>query len=235
MPRGSVMTFTDRWAFSWVWVDNVLPTAIGALCALIMVREGIPLWAFLVAPALCWSIWQIARRLGLRLAFRVALVVSLAVAVLVYLFLFFAVDTDKLYQAVADAGIGVNAVSSDRQTIMVSIQPVSWGPERNRALRAIFSATHTYAKSQKQVRIQWGDAMISTVEIADIEAFIAAKITYREMLNRMEWFGTPDVLPGESTNRQAHRQTDQLLRWGSTSIVPVASGKVGPQPRPMQY
>jgi hypothetical protein len=226
------MAQDERWAFGSPWVDNLLPLAIGVLCAIVVTIEGGPLWALLVVPALCWSIWRIARRLGVRLAIRVVIVVSLAVAILVYVFLFFTVNTDKLHQDVADADIGVNAVSSDRRTIVVSIQPVSWGPERNRALRAIFAAADAHAKSQKQVRIQWGDAMISTVKITDIEAFMAEKITYREMLNRMEWFGTPDVLPDDSTNRQAYCQTKQPLLPGWTSVNAVPSGKVGTQARP---
>lgn len=196
------------------WADNVLPLAVGILCALVVAFEGGPFWALLVLPASCWLAWQVALWLGARLVFRVVVVGALAVVILVYVFLFFTVDTDTFHRDVADAGIGVNAVSSDRRTIVVSIQPMSWGPDRNRALRAVFAAADAHAKSQKQVRIQWGDAMISTVKITDIEAFMAEKITYREMLNRMEWFGTPDVLPDDSTSRQTNRQTIQLLRLG---------------------
>ena len=121
----------------------------------------------------------------------------------------------------SDAGIGVDAVSSDRRTIVVSIQPVSWGPERNRALRAIFAAAGAHAKSQKQVRIQWGDAMTSTVEMKDVEDFMAGHITYIEMLNRLDWSGTPDVLPDDSTgNRGAWLIYAQHLTG-------VANGKAG--------
>ncbi len=197
----NVMTRNTRWTFGSLWVDNVLPVVIGASCAPVVIREAGPFWTLLLVPALCWCVWQLVRRLGARLGVRVLLVTSLAVAILGYMFLFFGVDTTKLYQTVADAGIGVNTVSSDRHAVVVSIQPVSWGPERNVALRTIFAAAHTHAKSKKLVRIQWGDAMTTTVKMNDIEAFIAGEITYREMLNRMDWSGTPDILPDESTTR----------------------------------
>jgi hypothetical protein len=153
----------------------------------------------LAVPALCWCVWQLARRFGTQFVIRVLLVTSVTIVILVCFLLLFGVDTARLYQAVADAGIGVNAVSSDRNAIIVSIQPVSWGPERNIALRAIFVAARTHARSKKSVRIQWGDAMTTTVRMKDVEQFLAGHITYREMLNRMEWSGTPDVLPEDST------------------------------------
>ena len=71
--------------------------------------------------------------------------------------------------------------------------------KRNDALRAIFAAAHTYARSKKAVSIQWGDAMTTKVRMKDIEQLLAGHITYREMLNRIEWSGTPDVLPEDST------------------------------------
>ena len=226
------MTRNEGWTFGSLWVDSLLPAAIGAICGLVVILEGGPFWTLLVVAALCWGIWQLARRLGGRLGVRVVLVVSLAVATLVYFFLFFGVDTSKLRQAVADAGIGVNAVSSDRKTIVVSIQPVSWGSERNRALRAVFAAAHTYAKSQKNISIQWGDAMTTSIEMKDIEEFTAGQITYREMLNRMDWSGTPAVLPEDSNNRDANHQANQPLRLAWTSIHQVPSVIVRLQPGP---
>jgi hypothetical protein len=197
------MTRNARWTIGSLWVDNASPLAIGVLCALIIIREGGPFWTLLVVPALCWCVWQLARWLEGRLFIRVLLVAALTVGILLYVYLFFGVDTAKLYAAVADAGIGVKTVSSDRNGIVVSIRPVSWGPERNRAMRAIFAAAHTHAKAKKNVSIQWGDAMISTVKMKDVEAFIAGQITYREMLNRMDWSGTPDILPEDSTASHA--------------------------------
>jgi hypothetical protein len=194
------MTRTAKWSFGSLWVDNTLPVAIGVLCALIIVREGGPIWASLVVPALCWCVWQLARWLEGQLVIRVLLVASLTVVITVCFFLFFGVDTAKLREAVSDAGIGVKAVSSDGNAIIVRIRPVSWGPERNTALRAIFAATHAHARSKKRVIIQWGDAMTTTVKLRDVEAFVAGHITYREMINRMDWSGTPDVLPEDSTS-----------------------------------
>ena len=204
------MTRNEGCAFGWPWVDSLLPAAIGASCGLAVILEGGPLWTLLVVAALCWGIWQLALRLGGRLGVRIALVTSLAVATLICFFLFSGVDTARLYQAVVDAGIGVNTVSSDRKMIVVSIQPVSWGPERNRALRAVFAAAHTYAKSQKRVSIQWGDAMITSIEMKDIEEFTAGRVTYRELLNRMDWSGTPNVLPDDSNNRDANHQATRV-------------------------
>ena len=91
--------------------------------------------------------------------------------------------------------------------IFISIRPVSWGPERNEALRAIFAATHKHAQSKKRVLVQWGDAMTSTAQMSDIKAFVAGHITYREILNRLEWSGTPDILPdGDSLDDSAKNQ-----------------------------
>ena len=193
------MTQHTRWTLGSLWIDNALPVASGVLCAFFVIREGGPSWTLPVVPTLFWSTWQLARWLEGRLVVRVLLVGSLAAAILLYVFLFSGVDTVKLREAVSNAGVEVNAVSSDRSGVTVSIQPVSWGPERNKALRAIFAAAHAHARSKKRVSIQWGDAMTTTIEMQDIEAFITGHITYREMLNRMEWFGTPDVLPEDST------------------------------------
>jgi hypothetical protein len=190
------------WTGGSLWVDHALPLAIGVLCALVVKHEGGPFWTVLVVPASCWFVWQLARRVRGRLGVRILLVTFVAAVILGCFFLFFSVDTAKLRQAVADAGIGVKMVSSDRNWIVVSILPVSWGPERNLAMRAIFSAAHTYARSKNRVRIQRGDAMVTTVKMKDIGAFMAGKITYREMLNRMDWSGTPDVLPDDSSGIQ---------------------------------
>lgn len=181
------MTHQARWTWGSVWIDNLVPVAIGLLAALSVIWVGGPLWTLVLVPALSWSTWQLARWFEERLVVRVLLVVSLAVATLSYVFLFSGVDT----------------ASSDRNGVSVSIKPVSWGPERNKALRAIFTAAHTYARSKKRVSIQWGDAMTTTIEMKDIEAFISGRITYREILNRMEWFGTPDVLPEDSNTSRA--------------------------------
>ena len=229
--------YNAGWSFGSLWVDSLLPAAIGASCGLVVMLEGGPFWTLPVVAALCWGIWQLARRLGGRLGVRVVLVASLAVATLVTFILFSGVDTARLHQAVVDAGIGVNAVSSDRKTVIVNIQPVSWGPERNRALRAVFSAAHTYAKSQKRVSIQWGDAMTSSIEMKDIEEFTAGQITYREMLNRMDWSGTPAVLPEDSNNRDANHQSNPRLRLAWTRIhqVPSVIVRLQPGPTPPDY
>lgn len=160
-------------------------------------REGGPTWVVLVVPAFCWFAWHLLRRFDVRLAVRVVSVTAFAIVVLFFATRLFDVDTDKLRRAVQDAGISVNAVSRDRteRAVVVSIQSVSWGPERNQALRAIFAAANSYAKMQKMVSIQWGDAMITTVAMNDIAAYFAEQITYGEMINRMQWSGTPDILP----------------------------------------
>lgn len=197
------MTQQARWTWGSVWIDNLVPVAIGLLAALSVMWVGGPVWTLLLVPALSWSTWQLARWFERRLVGRVLLVVSLAVAILSYVFLFSGVDTAKLRETVSDAGIEVDTVSSDGNGVSVSIQAVSWGPDRNKALRAIFAAAHAHARSKKRVSIQWGDAMTTTIEMKDIEAFISGRITYREMLNRMEWFGTPDVLPEDSNTSRA--------------------------------
>ena len=206
------MTQNEGWNAGSLWLDNVFPLAVGVLCTLVVIYQGGPLWTLGVVPLLFWCAWQLARWSGGRLTLRVGLVTAIAVMILMYAFLFFGVDTAKLHQAVADAGIPVNTVSSDRNAVIISIRPVSWGPERNVALRAIFTAAHTHAKSKKNVKVRWGDAMTSTIEMNDIAAFLAGQITYREMLNRMVWYGTPDVLPDESSNRQANRMMEQKSR-----------------------
>ena len=67
-------------------------------------------------------------------------------------------------------------------------------------MRAIFAAAHKHARLKKRVVIQWGDAMATTVKMKDVKEFIAGHITYKEMLNRMDWSGTPDILPDDSTS-----------------------------------
>jgi hypothetical protein len=204
------MTRNAGWSFGSLWLDNALPTAIGALCALIIMYQGGPFWSLLAVPLLCWCVWQLTLWSRGMLGLRIGLVTSIALILIAYVFLLFGVDTAKLHQAVADAGIPVNTVSSNRSAVVVNIQPVSWGPERNVALRAIFTAAHTHAKSKKNVQVRWGDAMTSTIEMNDIAAFLAGQITYREMLNRMEWYGTPDVLPDDSSGREAHHRIGKL-------------------------
>jgi hypothetical protein len=166
------MTGKARWAFGSLWVDTASPIAVGLLGALILIREGGAIWTLLAVPALCCCVWQLARWLETQLVIRLLLVTAFTIVILVCFFILFGVDTARLYQAVADAGIGVNAVSSDRNAIIVSIRPVSWGPERNIALRAIFVAARTHARSKKSVRIQWGDALTTTVKMKDIEQFL---------------------------------------------------------------
>jgi hypothetical protein len=205
------------WSFGTLWLDNALPTAIGAACALVVIFLGGPFWSLLVVPLLCWCVWLLTRRAGVKPGLRIGLVISIAVILVAYVFSLFGVDTAKLHQAVVAAGIPVNTVSSERSAVVVDIQPLSWGPERNVALRAIFTAAHTHAKSKKSVQVRWGDAMTSTIEMNDIAAFLAGQITYREMLNRMVWYGTPDILPDESSDRQvlglSYRRPASSIGW----------------------
>jgi hypothetical protein len=193
-----------KWTADSSWIDHVLPLAVGACCGLITILQGGPFWTLPILSALTWCTWQLAFWLKAKLIVRVFLVMALSIVVLVVVYLTFRVDSAKLLQAISDVGIRVNAVSSGRDGVVVSIQPVSWGPERNRAMRAIFSAAHTHARSKKRVSIQWGDAMTATINMKDIDAFLAGKITYREILNRMDWSGTPEILPDDSTGRQAN-------------------------------
>jgi hypothetical protein len=182
-----------------VWFDHALPVTAGLLIGFIFVREGGGVWTVLGVPALFWSFWQVLRRLEIPSVVCALLLTSATIAILVYLLLFFGVDTARLRQAIVDAGIGVNAVSGDRSGLIVSIQPVSWGPERNMALRGVFAAVHTHAGSKKRVSIQWSDGMTTTIQMKDIEAFVAGQISYKEILNRMDWSGTPNVLPEDTT------------------------------------
>jgi hypothetical protein len=211
------MTRNAGWTWGELWLDNVLPAAIGASCALVVMYLDGPFWSLLVVPLLCWCVWQLTRWSGVGLGLRIGLVTAIAVILIAYVLLVFGVDTAKLHQAVVAAGIPVNTVSSERSAVVVDIQPLSWGPERNVALRAIFTAAHTHAKSKKSVQVRWGDAMTSTIEMNDIAAFLAGKITYREMLNLMEWYGTPDVLPDESSDRQvlglSYRRPASSIGW----------------------
>lgn len=192
-----------------LWLDNVFPVTVGGLCALIIFYIGGPLWTLVVAPLLFWCAWQLARWSGGRLTLRVGLIAAIAVVFLLSAFLLSGVDTAKLHQAVADAGVPVNTVFSDRNAVIVSIQPMSYGPERTVALRAIFTAAYAHARSKKSVRVQWGDAMTSTIEMNDIATFLSGQITYRQILNRMEWYGTPDVLPGEASDLEVRRMMEQ--------------------------
>lgn len=174
------------WQVAWFGsfgVDGALPIAIGALCALAVVRKGSPAWLLLLVPGLCWFVWQLARWFDARLLIRVLMVTFLALAICAYFFLFFGADMAKLHEALADENIGLVGVVGEGDSVVITVLTPYWNSKG--ALRAIVPAAYQHARSKKAIKVQWGDLITTTIKMKDIQEFMDGRITEEELFSRM--------------------------------------------------